>query len=242
MTKITKESSWLPNIVFVVVIATLIALFLGIASKLTELMRYRWNATPWSTSHKEDFALFSSIPNNFTSIEYYDWMPTPWVIESNGWNQPNFWARFPYWTERKQEEATHIFVHDTKPTRISDGLYLGSIGSQLAKHELKRHGITHILEWTIEILPMFPDDFTYMTLNNLKEPGYPLLDDLPQVFEYIKSAHDAGGAVMISWFFAENRSVSVLLSYLMNEYHWTLYTATTYLSGVAPKRNIDVHW
>ena len=169
-------------------------------------------------------------------------MPTKWVIESNGWNNPNFWARFPYWTERKQEEATYILVHDTKPTRVTDWLYLGSIGSQLSKRELQRHGITHILDVTIEILPMYPNDFTYKTLDNLKEPGYPLIDDLPEILAYIQAARDAGGAVMVSCFFAENRSVSVVLAYLMTENHWTLYTATTYLAAIAPKRNLDAHW
>ena len=128
MSKNYKET-WLPKILFLVVIATLIALLLGIASKLTELMRYRWEATPWSTNRKEEVNMFQSIPMNFTTIEYYDWMPTPWVIESNGWDNPNFWARFPYWTQRKQEEATYIFIHDSKPSRVVDGLYLGSIGS-----------------------------------------------------------------------------------------------------------------
>ena len=128
MSKNYKES-WLPKILFVVVVATLIALLLGIASKLTELLRYRCEAAKGSSNKRESFGTFTSIPMNYTTIEYYDWMPTKWVIESNGWNNPNFWARFPYWTERKQEEATYILVHDTKPTRVTDWLYLGSIGS-----------------------------------------------------------------------------------------------------------------
>ena len=89
---------------------------------------------------------------------------------------------------------------------------------------------------------MFPYDFKYKTLDNLKEGGYPLIDDLPEIMDYINRARDAGGATLVSCFFAENRSVSVVLAYLMTEYHWTLYTATTYLAAAAPKRNLDAHY
>ena len=70
------------------------------------------------------------MPFNYTQITYYDCMPSPYQMKINDWENPNFWARFPYWTEKKQRQTLKVTSKYKNPTQvIKDELYLGTAGA-----------------------------------------------------------------------------------------------------------------
>ena len=82
----------------------IVAFFCGvcaIGSKLALKVQYHCHPSNHTRDGKEDVDLFENISNE-TKIEYHDCMPDKDTIKAKGWENPNFWARFPYWNDRKQ--------------------------------------------------------------------------------------------------------------------------------------------
>lgn len=59
---------------------------------------------------------------------------------------------------------------DNKPSKIIDGLYLGSIGTALSKEVMKELNITHIVTAAGNLKPSWPKDFEYLCLPLLDSP------------------------------------------------------------------------
>ena len=45
----------------------------------------------------------------------------------------------------------------------------------MSKTTLKRLGVTHIVDVAVELIAMWPDEFTYLVVSNLKETRTSLL-------------------------------------------------------------------
>lgn len=95
---------------------------------------------------------------------------------------------------------------------------------------MKRLGVTHIVNVAVELLAMWPDEFSYKIVPNLKETRTSLLQEMNNLMDFMNDAHSQGGIILVSWFYGENRSASVVLAYLMQRYGWTYDTAEAYLS------------
>ena len=78
-----------------------------------------------------------------------------------------------------------IWNTDSEPAELAPGLYLGSVGAAISKPVLKRLGITHILGVASGILPMFPNEFTYKSINIKDDRQASMLAVLPSGLDFI---------------------------------------------------------
>ena len=104
---------------------------------------------------------------------------------------------------------------DNQLSEIFPHLYLGSIGGSMSKKNLASAGISHILVVADNIKPRFPEYFTYKCVNFLDTPDSDLASILPECFEFIDQAQQAGGKVLVHCFAGKSRSPSVCIAYVM---------------------------
>lgn len=85
-------------------------------------------------------------------------------------------------------------------------------------HEaLQRHGITHIINWSSTARCNVFSDFEYLCIPGIDnyEAMNANLDKLDMAVEFIESARKAGGRAMSHCWYGRNRSVTLLVAYLM---------------------------
>ena len=59
----------------------------------------------------------------------------------------------------------------------------------MSKATLKRLGITHIVDVAVELIAMWPEEFTYLMVANLKETRTSLLKEMPVLMDFMNDAH-----------------------------------------------------
>lgn len=118
---------------------------------------------------------------------------------------------------------------DGRPAKILDYLYLGSVGAAMNKAVLKEEGITHVLTVADKLSPMFPTEFTYLSLSLLDSTDANLLELLPTALEFIERAREAGGKTLVHCFAGKSRSSSVCIAYLMQTQRLNLLEALRFV-------------
>lgn len=112
--------------------------------------------------------------------------------------------------ETKQTESTSL-------TLIRENLYVS--GFQFAKdtNALERVGITHVLNLVGHKKPVntSSDQFSYKSLNMPDSPKVDILFFVYFAFDYIRSAHEEGGKVLVHCERGISRAPTVAAAYLM---------------------------
>mmetsp|Transcript_42092 Transcript_42092/g.51060 ORF Transcript_42092/g.51060 Transcript_42092/m.51060 type:complete len:208 (-) Transcript_42092:292-915(-) len=128
----------------------------------------------------------------------------------------------------KAYSAMKALKNDSKPARIADGIYLGSIGAASSKDTLKALSITHILCVASAIQPKFPEDFNYKTVAVLDSPTVELSEYFEECFEYINKVIAGGEALLVHCFAGKSRSATIVLAWLMKHKQFSLEDAIAY--------------
>ena len=68
----------------------------------------------------------------------------------------------------------------------------------MSKPTLKRLGVTHIVNVAVELLAMWPDEFSYKIVPNLKETRTSLLQEMNNLMDFMNDAHSQGGIILVS--------------------------------------------
>ena len=121
--------------------------------------------------------------------------------------------------------ALRLTKQDNQPAEIVEGLFQGSIGAALAKDNLKKLGITHVLTVADKIKPSFPDEFTYKCIPALDTPTQNILKFFEEANEFIEAALSGDGKVLVHCFAGKSRASSFVLAYLIKKRYMSLKDA-----------------
>ncbi|XP_076928949.1 dual specificity protein phosphatase 1-like [Bidens hawaiensis] len=113
--------------------------------------------------------------------------------------------------------TTKSVKDDKVPSKIEEGLYLGSVGAANNKTLLKSLNITHILTVASSIPPAHPNDFTYKVVDVHDREEVDIAQFFDDCFGFINEAKRTGG-VLVHCFVGKSRSVSIVVAYLMKKH------------------------
>lgn len=117
---------------------------------------------------------------------------------------------------------------------ILENLYLGAL-YDISNYELLTNlGITHIITVSKGILPLYPEKFTYKTIQIDDSPDENLIKHLDSSYEFIEKALSNSGKVFVHCAYGISRSPSVVIAYLMKKYSWNYDTTFKFVFN---KRN-----
>lgn len=89
-------------------------------------------------------------------------------------------------------------------------------GSTYRRDILKENGITHIIGLSRSVRPRFPNDFVYLSINNLTDDSS---NNITPYFgptaQFIDNARAHNGKVLVHCWLGQSRSVSIIIAYLI---------------------------
>ena len=121
---------------------------------------------------------------------------------------------------------TQHFVHASLQT-----------GSQDVAHNLElleKHNVTHILNVASHVNNLFPEKFTYLSLDLRDLPEFPIFKAFPEALDFIDTALDSQGCVLVHCNAGISRSSTIVLAHLMKKKGMSLNDAFAYLRSKRP--------
>lgn len=112
-----------------------------------------------------------------------------------------------------------------------------STGSQDVAHNLElleKYKVTHILNVASHVNNIYPDKFTYLSLDLRDLPDFPIFCAFPKAFDFIDSAIESGGCVLVHCNAGISRSATIVLAYLIKKKGMPLNDAFSYLRSKRP--------
>ena len=131
--------------------------------------------------------------------------------------------------------ALKHYKTDNTPAEVLERVYIGSIGAAMSKNKLKDLGITHVLTLIDKMNPMFPDEFVYKCVSITDSAESDIVSEVDECLNFIKTAVNQGGKVLVHCFAGRSRSGSVVVAYVMKESQMTYDDA---LKFVQEKREV----
>lgn len=116
-------------------------------------------------------------------------------------------------------ELIQLLEDDNQPVQIKDHsfLFVGSVGAAMNHEGLVKHQITHIINLSTSAKCHKWDDIKYTCVTGIRESSMMLshLDELDNAVDIIEATRKAGKHVMSQCWYGRNRSVTLLVAYLM---------------------------
>lgn len=138
-------------------------------------------------------------------------------------------------------EAIDFKHTDGEPVQVNGYpfLYVGSVGAALNHKALQSHNITHIVNWSSTSRCNVWDDIQYECILGLRskhDMSRPIgVKKIAASVEFIEQARLAGGSVMSHCWYGRNRSVTVLVAYLMKYAGMSINEATRLIAETRPQ-------
>ncbi|XP_024025897.1 dual specificity protein phosphatase 1 [Morus notabilis] len=126
------------------------------------------------------------------------------------------------------------FNRDNLPSKIEEGLFLGSLKAARNKEELKKLNITHILTVANYIKPLYPNEFFYKVINVPDSQDADIKQYFDECCNFIDEAKRSGGAVLVHCIVGKSRSVTVVVAYLMKKHGMSLSEALEHVKSKRP--------
>lgn len=101
---------------------------------------------------------------------------------------------------------------------VLPGLFIGSIDAVYDTVSLKKAGITHIVVAIAGFKPPFPDDFKYLVVNALDSEGTELSGVFDATNQFIDTAFEDLGKVLIVCMAGVSRSSTILAGYIIKTF------------------------
>ncbi|XP_076472329.1 dual specificity protein phosphatase 19-like [Babylonia areolata] len=120
-------------------------------------------------------------------------------------------------------------VEDLQVGHVLPGLIIGSQDVAHNLEVLERHKVTHILNVASHVANLFPDRFTYLSLDLRDLPDFPISKAFPQALDFIEGALKEQGCVLVHCNAGVSRSATIVLAHLMKTQGMSLNDAFTYL-------------
>ncbi len=122
---------------------------------------------------------------------------------------------------------THISNLVGEPSHIIDNIYLGSAYNVSSLDTLNKYGIERILNVTKEIPCMFPEKFTYKSIQVKDTRDSFLENHLEDAYQFI--INSPSKQVIVHCYMGSSRSATIVLYYLMKKYHKTYQEALDFV-------------
>lgn len=126
--------------------------------------------------------------------------------------------------------STNFAINEIVPN-----LYLGDFASAANRDTLIENGFTHIVTVILGVDEMFPDDFNYLILPLRDVRSEDIYSVFPESYNFIRSALDQGGKVLVHCMAGASRSATIVAAYLVKEFGLTADQAIDFLQN---KRNV----
>lgn len=130
------------------------------------------------------------------------------------------------------------FVGDVKQDlqvgEILPGLIMGSQDVAHNSELLDKFKVTHILNVASFVDNIYPEKFTYLSMDLRDLPDFPISKAFPEAIEFIEKAIQSGGCVLVHCNAGISRSATIVLAYLMKAKAMSLNDAFTYLRSKRP--------
>ncbi|CAG9333090.1 MKP2_3 [Blepharisma stoltei] len=149
-------------------------------------------------------------------------------------NKSHLPALNPSFERIKRVYIAQITKADSKPQKIVDRLYLGSVGAAYTLAVLKNFKITHILTLCECLPPKFPNEFEYKVICITDEPTSHISSHFKECLDWIKTAISNGGVVLVHCFAGVSRSSTIIIAYLMRYHNMNLKEAILYAKSKRP--------
>eukprot|EP00879_Flechtneria_rotunda_P001519 GHRR01001676.1.p1 GENE.GHRR01001676.1~~GHRR01001676.1.p1 ORF type:complete len:332 (+),score=140.31 GHRR01001676.1:246-1241(+) len=133
-----------------------------------------------------------------------------------------------------EEDEEVVELLDDRPMKVHDGLYIGSYMAERNLKSLRKAGITDILQVAQGLFPHHPLVFNYMNIQVQDSPSEDLVVYFSKCFEFINSAINKGGRVLVHCAAGVSRSATVVLGWLMAHHQMQLEAAVAYLKEIRP--------
>nr|KAG5704062.1 hypothetical protein BaRGS_017566 [Batillaria attramentaria] len=99
---------------------------------------------------------------------------------------------------------------------------------------LDKFKVTHILNVASHVENIYPEKFTYLSMDLRDLPDFPISKAFPEAIEFIDKAIKSGGCVLVHCNAGISRSATIVLAYLMKAKGLSLNDAFTYLRSKRP--------
>lgn len=133
------------------------------------------------------------------------------------------------------EQIVKVFGQSSEPPdKIFDYLYLGNEWNASNLTELKKTGITHVLNVTMEIANFFSHEFVYKTIRIKDEEVSHLQQFWDDTYNFIKDAKRDNKKVFVHCRMGVSRSASCVIAYIMKEYSMNIKVAQDYVKKIRP--------
>mmetsp|Transcript_16710 Transcript_16710/g.2726 ORF Transcript_16710/g.2726 Transcript_16710/m.2726 type:complete len:138 (+) Transcript_16710:76-489(+) len=104
---------------------------------------------------------------------------------------------------------------DSRPHKIIEGLYLGSVGAAYTYSSIKNFKISHILTVCDGLPPKFPNEFEYTVIRILDEPNARLSAHFRECVDLIHNILSQHRNILVHCFAGVSRSATIVIAYLM---------------------------
>ncbi|KAG2391924.1 hypothetical protein C9374_013409 [Naegleria lovaniensis] len=122
-----------------------------------------------------------------------------------------------------------------EPSLVINGLYLSGNASAQSKHQMKRLGITHVLNVAEGLTTPFPFDFIYKKVeleDTLEQDLFPHLDEC---VDFIEEALKNHKTVLVHCKAGVSRSASMVIAYIMKKYNQSYENALEFVKERRPQ-------
>lgn len=116
-------------------------------------------------------------------------------------------------------------------------------GATYNREVLQENGITHIIGLSKSTRPRFPNDFVYMSIEDLEDsPKSDITPYIKDTNRFIDKARSEKGKVLVHCWLGQSRSVSIILAYLMRTDHIRFKEALALVRETRPEAGPIAHF
>jgi hypothetical protein len=135
-----------------------------------------------------------------------------------------------YYGKVRSYVQPYIRIND-KYDMILDYLYISDFPAACNLPALKQQGITHIITIIPGVGPMFPQDFTYLTLDVYDVPSANISDQFSKCIDFIRKAKAEQGKILVHCMCGISRSATVACAYLISDLGYSALSAINFIKG-----------
>ena len=136
-------------------------------------------------------------------------------------------------------EAMKLKREDGKPVQINGYpyLYVGSVGASLNEKLIRARNITHVVNWSMTARCDVWGGINYLCIDGVHghDDMSRQVEKLRDAVDFVERARLAGGSIMSHCWYGRNRSVTLLVAYLMTYAGMDVHEATSLIAETRPQ-------
>ena len=119
-------------------------------------------------------------------------------------------------------------------TLLTHHIALGGRDDANNMQKLRKFGITHILNVAVQMPLFFPGEFVYLKIPMRDTDETNIQDVMPRATSFLNNVESVKGRVLVHCISGVSRSTTVVLMYMMQQYHMCLWDCYNYVRSCRP--------